>query len=95
MFIAVLTYQKPLDLVEENLEGHNQYLDKNYKLGNFIFSGRRKPRVGGVILINEDSENKVLDIIKEDPFYVKKIAKYELIDFVPSKYAEEFKTFVK
>lgn len=95
MFIAVLTYQKSLELVEENLEDHNQYLDKNYKLGNFIFSGRRKPRVGGVILINQDSENKVLEIIKEDPFYVKKIAKYDLIDFVPSKYAEEFKTFIK
>lgn len=95
MFFAVLTYQKSLELVEENLEAHNQYLDKNYKLGHFIFSGRRKPRVGGVILINQDSEDKVLEIIKEDPFYVKEIAKYELIDFVPSKHAEGFKTFIK
>lgn len=94
MFIAVLTYQKSLKLVEENLEAHNQYLDKNYKLGNFIFSGRRKPRVGGVILINQDFEEKVLEIIKEDPFYVKEIAKYELIEFVPSRYAEGFKTFI-
>lgn len=95
MFFAVLTYQKSLELVEENLEAHNQYLDKNYQLGHFIFSGRRQPRVGGVILINQESEDKVLEIIKEDPFYVNEIAKYELIDFVPSKHAEGFKTFIK
>jgi uncharacterized protein YciI len=95
MFIAILTYQKSLELVEENLEEHNQYLDKNYQLGHFIFSGRRNPRIGGVILINQDSEDKVLNIIKEDPFYVNEIANYELIDFVPSKYAEGFSTFIK
>lgn len=95
MFIAILTYQKSIEDVEKNLDEHNRYLDKNYKLGNFIFSGRRNPRVGGVILINQESEEKVLEIIKEDPFYFKEIAKYEFINFIPTKYSEGFKEFIK
>lgn len=95
MFIAILTYQKSLEFVEENLEAHNIFLEKNYRLGHFIFSGRRNPRVGGVILINQDSKDKVLEIIKEDPFYAKNIANYELIEFIPTKYAEGFQSFVK
>ncbi len=36
----------------------------------FITSGRRKPRAGGVILANVNSEEEVGDIIKQDPFYI-------------------------
>lgn len=94
MFFAMLTYKQSLEKVDEYLEEHKLYLDKNYKLKNFIFSGRRNPRVGGVILINRTSKDQVMKIIKEDPFYIHDIADYELIEFTPSKYDEEFSRFV-
>ena len=95
MFFAMLTYKKPLETVDKYLEEHNLYLDKNYKSKNFIFSGRRNPRVGGVILINQTSKDQVLNIIKEDPFYIHDIADYELIEFTPTKYDEKFDFFIK
>lgn len=95
MFIAVLTYKVSLEKVDEFLEEHKLYLDKNYNLGNFIFSGRRNPWVGGVILINQDSKNHVMKIIKEDPFYKYDIADYDLIEFTPTKYDENFGAFIK
>lgn len=73
---------------------HNWSFFIHIKEGNFFFSGRRNSRVGGGILINQDSEDNVLEIIKEDPFYIKGIVKYDLIDFIPSKHAEGFNMFI-
>lgn len=95
MFIALLTYKVSLEEVDGFLDEHKLYLDKNYNLGNFIISGRRNPRVGGVILINQDSKNHVMNIIKEDPFYKYDIADYELIEFSPTKYDKNFEAFIK
>ena len=35
-----------------------------------------------------------MNIIKEDPFYSNDVADYELIEFTPSKYAEEFDNLI-
>ncbi len=94
MFILVLKYVKPLEEVDKALKGHIEYLEKNYSLKNFICSGRRNPRIGGVILCNAKSENEINEIIKEDPFYINKIANYEIIEFSPTKYADGFEKFI-
>ncbi|PEA23654.1 GTP cyclohydrolase [Bacillus cereus] len=94
MFIVLLKYVKPLSVVEDFLEEHADFLDKHYKGGNFIFSGRRDPRIGGVILVNSDDEVTVQKILKEDPFYKNQVAEYELIKFTPTKYADKFSPFV-
>lgn len=90
MFIALLTYKQPLEKVDEYLAEHRLYLEKNFQAGNFIIAGRRNPPVGGVILINRTDKEEVTNIIKEDPFYSHDLADYELIEFNPSKYTEEF-----
>ena len=36
-----------------------------------------------------------MSIIQQDPFYIHQIAQYELIEFVPSKYAKGFDDFIK
>lgn len=95
MFIALLTYKTSIDQVDEYLEEHNRYLDKNYQLGNFIFSGRRNPRIGGLILINQSAKEQVMETIAEDPFYKHGIAEYELIEFTPTKYDKKFLAFLK
>jgi len=84
-------YQKPLSEVEKFLAEHKTYLDKYYSTKNFIASGRQNPRVGGVILCKAESKEEILSIIKEDPFFVNDIAKYEIIEFEPTKYLAEFK----
>jgi len=88
MFILVLKYIKPLEEVQKELENHIKYLDKYYSLKKFICSGRRNPRIGGIILCKSKNTEEVNEIIKEDPFYVNKIAEYEIIEFLPTKYAK-------
>ena len=37
---------------------------------------------------------EVKTIISEDPFYINKIAEYEIIEFTPTKYSEGFERFI-
>lgn len=56
MFIFKLTYLQPIAEIEKHLPDHLIYLQKYYDNGNFIASGRRVPRVGGIILCRASSK---------------------------------------
>ena len=94
MYLLNLTYVKPMDDVEKLLPQHLQYLEKYYENGTFIVSGRKNPRTGGVILCHTKNKDEINTILREDPFYREKIAQYEVIEFIPSKSAEAFKSFL-
>lgn len=94
MFILNLTYIKPISEVENYLSSHIAFLDKYYNSEKFICSGRKNPRTGGIILCNAENINEVDTILSEDPFYKEKIASYEIIEFLPTKYAASFKAFI-
>ncbi|WAW14963.1 YciI family protein [Peptostreptococcus equinus] len=91
MFILNLTYKKSIDIVEKYLSEHNTYLEKYYNSGNFICSGRKNPRTGGIILCNFDSLVDVKEAIKDDPFLKEGIADYMITEFMPTKYISLFK----
>ena len=95
MFIANLTYAKPIPEVDRYMEEHVAFLETYYASGAFICSGRKTPRVGGVILCRAQSLEEMQGIISNDPFYQHGIATYELIEFTPTKFAEEFRCFTE
>ena len=90
MYIIILTYQKDLSEVEKHLEAHRAYLDKYYASGHFVASGAQVPRKGGVILCKAGSKEEILDIITQDPFHEHRIATYQIIEFIPTKFSEAF-----
>ncbi|WP_195972582.1 YciI family protein [Clostridium thermobutyricum] len=94
MFIINLTYKVNLNIIDENLEDHIKYLDKNFKENNFLCSGRKTPRNGGIILCNKKNKEDVMEIIKEDVFFKKDLAEFEIIQFTPSKCSDKFKTIL-
>lgn len=81
MFIAILTYKKPLEEVDHSLQAHRDYLAKHYAAGDFIASGPQIPRVGGVIMIKADNRAAVDSIIAQDPFNINDIADYQIVEF--------------
>ncbi|ANF51568.1 GTP cyclohydrolase [Chryseobacterium glaciei] len=95
MFIISLTYKASIDKVESLIIDHNLFLQKYYNTGQFITSGRKEPRTGGIILANANSKSEVEQIIEEDPFYIHQIADYNIIEFIPSRYNNNFKFFIK
>lgn len=95
MFIAILTYKKPLSEVDRFLAAHREYLAKHYAAGDFIASGPQTPRAGGVIMMKADSREAVDAIIAEDSFHINGIADYQIVEFTPTMFvAEDLKTFL-
>ena len=89
MFIAILTYKKPLSEVDRFLTAHREYLAKHYAAGDFIASGPQSPRVGGVIMMKAESREAVNAIIAEDPFHINGIADYQIVEFTPTMFINE------
>jgi hypothetical protein len=52
------------------------------------------PRTGGVILATCDDKTKLLEILKQDPFSIAKVAEYDCIEFTPSRMQEGFAQFI-
>ncbi|MWN90634.1 GTP cyclohydrolase [Gilliamella sp. Pra-s65] len=94
MFVFTLTYIKPINEVEKYLQQHIAYFKDYYHSGHFIASGRKVPRTGGVILCRAENKEQALAILQKDPFYIQQIAKYDIIEFVPSKHAKGFEAFI-
>lgn len=89
MFVVSLTYICEMSDVEKSLDEHIKYLDNQYELGHFIASGRKVPRVGGVILATVDSVDILNKILADDPFNKHGLAEYDVIEFIPTKTAKE------
>ena len=94
MFIVLLKYIKPIEEVDTFLPAHVDFLEEQYKQSKFIFSGRRNPRIGGVILVNVNSTQELEEIVGKDPFYIYKVAEYEIIEFTPTKFDPKFNCFI-
>ncbi|WP_242202905.1 YciI family protein [Aestuariivivens insulae] len=95
MFIINITYRTELEKIDQFLNEHIAFLNEQYELGNFLASGRKIPRTGGIILSNVDSKLELEKIIEKDPFKSNELANYELIEFVPSKTCDELNFLTK
>ena len=95
MFIINIIYVKPIAEIEKLIPAHTIFLDKYYATGNFICSGRKVPRTGGIILCNYESLTRVQEIIQEDPFHQHGAAHYEITEFTPNKYSPAFSKVIE
>ncbi len=95
MYLVMTHYKKPLPIVDESLHLHRSFLDIGYQKGYFIVSGPRNPRTGGIILSQLQNRDELEKILKEDPFYISGIADFEIHEFNPVKYHENFSVFLK
>ena len=89
MFIAILTYKKPLSEVDKYLDAHRRYLAEHYAAGNFIASGPQTPRVGGVIMIKAKNREAFEAFIRQGPFHMNGIADYQIVEFTPTMFVTE------
>lgn len=90
MFIVSLTYKTSIDEVEKHLNAHVEYLKQQYAAKNFIASGRKIPRTGGVIMSALKDEDALMKVLKDDPFYKFGVADYDVIQCTLSMTAEGY-----
>jgi uncharacterized protein YciI len=58
MFIVDITYKVPLEKIDEHMKAHVQFLNRYYQSKNFIVSGRKVPRDGGIIIATASTKKK-------------------------------------
>ncbi len=90
MYIIELTYKVPTDQIDANMAAHMKYVDKYYHAGNFLASGRKEPRDGGIIFAKADSIEEINAIISQDPFVILNLADCRVIQFKATKKVKAF-----
>jgi uncharacterized protein YciI len=89
MFIIELTYKASLTEIDAHMAEHVVFLKKYYASGNFVVSGRKIPRDGGIIVAVGRDRRHIEGIIKEDPFYAHGLADFRIIEFRASQRADD------
>jgi uncharacterized protein YciI len=89
MFVIELVYTAPLARIDAQMPAHMRFLKKYYAAGNFLVSGRKIPREGGIILAVAGSRDEIERIVTEDPFVEKGLAEYRIIEFRASQRADD------
>ena len=90
MFVIELTYKVDLAEIDAHMAAHVKFLKKYYASGNFLVSGRKIPRDGGIILASGASREQIQTIIEEDPFHARGLADFRIIEFRASQRASVF-----
>jgi uncharacterized protein YciI len=89
MFVIELTYKADLSEIDAHMTAHVAFLKKYYDAGNFIASGRKIPRDGGIIIAVGEDKAAIERIIAEDPFHRHGLADFRIIEFRASQRAKD------
>jgi uncharacterized protein YciI len=89
MFVIELNYKVDLAEIDAHMRAHVAFLKKYYASGNFLVSGRKIPRDGGVILAVGTSREQIEAIVHEHPFYEQSLADFRIIEFRASQRADD------
>jgi uncharacterized protein YciI len=92
MFIIELIYKADLAHIDAHMAAHVIFLKKYYASGNFLVSGRKIPRDGGIIVATAKSRQQIERIVEEDPFYTHGLAEFRIIEFRASQRATAFRS---
>ncbi len=89
MFVIELVYKADLREIDAHMRAHVAFLKKYYAAGNFLVSGRKIPRDGGIIVAVGKDRAEIEGIIREDPFHEHGLAEFRVIEFRASQRAED------
>jgi len=89
MFVIELIYKADLSAIDAHMAAHVAFLKKYYAAGQFLVSGRKVPRDGGIIIATGKSRAQIQAIVEEDPFCSHGLAEFRIIEFRASQRAED------
>ena len=95
MFVIELFYKAPLAQIDANMKAHVAFLNKYYAAGNFLVSGRKIPRDGGIIIAVGSSRDAIEALVREDPFVARGLAEFRVIEFRASQSAKDIQKRVE
>ncbi|WP_104722069.1 YciI family protein [Helicobacter mesocricetorum] len=94
LFVILVTYTQKIEVIDEILPSHREYLKKGYESGNLLASGPQDPRVGGIIIGCFADKKEAKAFTQNDPFCLKNAASYEILEFNPVLHHQSLKEFL-
>ena len=91
LFIVDLEYLVPFDQIEPHLEAHMAFVRRGYDSGQFLMSGAKVPRSGGVILARGESRAAVEAQMAQDPFLAEGLCALKVTEFRATTLADALK----
>jgi len=95
MFVIELVYKASLEEIDAHMAAHVRFLKKYYAAGNFLVSGRKIPREGGIILAVGKTRQEIESIVTEDPFHRHGLADFRIIEFRASQKADDIQNRIE
>ena len=89
MYIALLSYTAPDTEVDYALPDHSDWLRKQFTKGIFLVSGKGSGAADHVILTRSMLRGKLDAVLASDPFVLKRLARYEVIEFTATRTCQE------
>jgi uncharacterized protein YciI len=81
LFVAVLTYLRPLEEMDAAGPDHIAWLKQGYDAGRLLASGRRVPRTGGIVIARGTNVAEVEAYLRTDPFQQRGLAHADIYPF--------------
>ena len=94
MFIIELTYKADLARIDAHMREHMRFVNAHYAAGDFVISGRKIPRDGGIILARGKSRDDIETIARQDPFVTHSLAEFRIIEFRASQRAKDIDSLI-
>jgi uncharacterized protein YciI len=95
MFVIELVYKADLSDIDAHMKAHMAFLKRHYAAGRFLVSGRKIPRDGGIIVAVGTSRDEIEAVIKADPFVVRGLADFRIIEFRASQRAADIQKLLE
>jgi len=89
LFLITIEYKVELARVEPYFEPHIAFVKRYVESGNFLLTGKKIPRTGGVILAKVESREELMMLLKEDPFMKFDLAEFEITEIQLSQVSPE------
>ncbi|MFB9362317.1 YciI family protein [Actinoplanes nipponensis] len=81
----ISTYLAPLDEVDQARTDHLAFIDGLERAGVLVSAGRQDPPVGGILLLNVDTEARAHELLADDPYVRRGLAEYAATGWQPTR----------
>jgi uncharacterized protein YciI len=90
LFIVTLTYRRPPNELERQLDDHRAWLATNTRRGSFIIAGPLASKTGGLIIAHAATREELDAIVATDPFVNEGLVDVEVRAVAPAIRHAEF-----
>jgi uncharacterized protein YciI len=79
--VLTITYEKPLDVVDQTRPAHLAWLNDEVAAGRILLAGRQDSGAGGVLITADISIEDAESIIERDPYTLAGVVSYQRMSF--------------